>query len=401
MKTCIASLLLMFFIAQGLMAQLISLGLVEESNIEKEIPNGIKRGYFYFTPELQFVSDNQLYAGTPNGLYRCNISSPNAVKWEKLPITDDIIEDFEIRGDTVIVLSRKELLLSIDGGMTALRRFSDTVFLDSAYIRELHNIAVHPNDAKRFYVAHGISYLSYTDDLGLSWSKISDTGLTDLYYSPHDPMNLVGYGNNKMYDATGAYVSTDGGLNWEYARRISGTIGETYRIAFHPADSNKLVVCGNGVYALSDDGGASWSRTYLAGYEQDKRQTAYLFDVVYDARNPDTLYGANMYTGFELDTDTMKVVRSTDGGITWSEFFAAQMTNKGNLLRMDIKENLLALYTSANGIYLLDVDAVDTSIPAMKNEEMITTPYYDLQGRPVESPTRGIYIKDGKKIAVD
>ena len=120
MKARIASLLLMFFIAQGLMAQLISLGLVEESNIEKEIPNGIKRGYFYFTPELQFVSDNQLYAGTPNGLYRCNISSPNAVKWEKLPITDDIIEDFEIRGDTVIVLSRKELLLSIDGGMTAL-----------------------------------------------------------------------------------------------------------------------------------------------------------------------------------------------------------------------------------------------------------------------------------------
>ncbi len=29
------------------------------------------------------------------------------------------------------------------------------------------------------------------------------------------------------------------------------------------------------------------------------------------------------------------------------------------------------------------------------------TPYYDLQGRPVANPTRGIYIKDGKKIAVD
>lgn len=36
----------------------------------------------------------------------------------------------------------------------------------------------------------------------------------------------------------------------------------------------------------------------------------------------------------------------------------------------------------------------------MKNEEMITTPYYDLQGRPVESPTRGIYIKDGKKVII-
>ena len=31
----------------------------------------------------------------------------------------------------------------------------------------------------------------------------------------------------------------------------------------------------------------------------------------------------------------------------------------------------------------------------------VSSPYYDLQGRPVAAPTRGIYIKDGKKIAVD
>ena len=30
-----------------------------------------------------------------------------------------------------------------------------------------------------------------------------------------------------------------------------------------------------------------------------------------------------------------------------------------------------------------------------------STLYYDLQGRKVANPTRGIYIKDGKKIAVD
>ena len=179
MKTRIVSLLLIFIITQSMMAQLISLGLVEESNVENK-KNEIKRGYSYFIPELKLGEDNSLYAGTPTGLYKCNLSNPEDIEWEKLPITDDVIEDFEVRGDTVIVLSRKELLLSIDGGMTAIRRFSDTVFLDSAYIRELHNIAVYPNDAKRLYVSHGINYLSYTDDFGLSWSKISDTGLTDL-----------------------------------------------------------------------------------------------------------------------------------------------------------------------------------------------------------------------------
>ena len=30
----------------------------------------------------------------------------------------------------------------------------------------------------------------------------------------------------------------------------------------------------------------------------------------------------------------------------------------------------------------------------------VLTPYYDLQGRPVVNPMRGIYIKDGKKVVV-
>jgi hypothetical protein len=32
--------------------------------------------------------------------------------------------------------------------------------------------------------------------------------------------------------------------------------------------------------------------------------------------------------------------------------------------------------------------------------ESVMTPLYDLQGRPVAAPTRGIYIKDGKKVVV-
>lgn len=37
----------------------------------------------------------------------------------------------------------------------------------------------------------------------------------------------------------------------------------------------------------------------------------------------------------------------------------------------------------------------------LKQPSEIPTPYYNLQGRKVANPTRGIYIKDGKKIAVD
>lgn len=42
-----------------------------------------------------------------------------------------------------------------------------------------------------------------------------------------------------------------------------------------------------------------------------------------------------------------------------------------------------------------------TKVQNISTNDKGTTPYYDLMGRPVVNPTRGIYIKGGKKIAVD
>lgn len=60
-----------------------------------------------------------------------------------------------------------------------------------------------------------------------------------------------------------------------------------------------------------------------------------------------------------------------------------------------------ALSFYRNGELLWDKEEkLGTSVAApMVNQT--PTPYYDLMGRPVANPTRGIYIKDGKKIAVD
>ena len=62
--------------------------------------------------------------------------------------------------------------------------------------------------------------------------------------------------------------------------------------------------------------------------------------------------------------------------------------------------HLLALYTFSGGIYLLDVDAVESFISPIKDDGN-STPYYDLMGRPVAHPTRGIYIKDGRKVLIE
>lgn len=42
-----------------------------------------------------------------------------------------------------------------------------------------------------------------------------------------------------------------------------------------------------------------------------------------------------------------------------------------------------------------------TYVENISTNDKGTTPYYDLMGRPVANPTRGIYIKDGKKVAIE
>ena len=106
-------------------------------------------------------------------------------------------------------------------------------------------------------------------------------------------------------------------MSWAYSDLgdTEGRYSETFRVDFHPTEKDKLVACGHIGLALSNNGRATWEyMTYTS------RVWSYpivsIYDIVFDKRNPDILYGANMYTGLELDTDTMKVVRSADGRFT-------------------------------------------------------------------------------------
>lgn len=60
-----------------------------------------------------------------------------------------------------------------------------------------------------------------------------------------------------------------------------------------------------------------------------------------------------------------------------------------------VKQGDTMLYQLEEGI--LWVDNTSVIVP---EADKTSFPYYDLQGRPVATPTRGIYIKDGKKVAI-
>ena len=61
-----------------------------------------------------------------------------------------------------------------------------------------------------------------------------------------------------------------------------------------------------------------------------------------------------------------------------------------------VKQGDTMLYQQEDGVLWKDT----TSVEGIKTNNH-DTPYYDLQGRPIANPTRGIYIKDGKKVTID
>lgn len=384
-------LLFTFCTVQNMKAQLTSLGLVEESNIA----NVNKDGYMNFIPELSFV-DDYLYVATPKGVYR--IPYKSQAEWEKLPLTDELVLDFAVRGDTLIVLTRSQLLYSLDGGKTA-DVYSAADIASEGYNPTLVGMGIHPNNAADIFIVTKGSGLWRTYDIGSGWVEIignnkQHVSLTRLFYSPHDTNHLVGLYNNPMIDCAELFFSRDGGIEWKFGagEYMPRNISQALSIAFHPTNVNNVVACGHSLYAISDDGGASWS----AITEPNGRDcVANITDVQFDLRNSDVLYGADWFISKK---NTTTVLRSTDGGYTWETFFSESIAPNAHVLSFDMKDNLLALYTFSGGIYLLDVDAVEASISTVQTD--VTTTYYDLMGRPVAHPTRGIYIKEGKKVVI-
>ena len=386
MKNRLSCILLMLFAVQSMMAQLTSLGLVEESELGSQW-NSIRKGSFDYVPKFSFIDDN-LYAATPTGLYRSKCASLG--EWEKLPFTDELVIDFDVHGDTLIALSRESLFVSTDNGKTFKTISKAEIVGETA--KSFTGLAVLPSDARVIYLTNE-SCLAISYDCGLQWTLAEGVHLRKIYHNPLVENSLVGFSRD-LSDNCHYRYSTDGGYHWNDCKHIYvelGNISEIYDAAFHPTKVGRIIASGLGRYSISDDNGATW--THLA---EPKRYDPIIFttDVEYDKRNPDIVYATDWTS---KSSKTLCIFRSTDGGYTWETFYEIDNPN-GHALSISVKDNLLAIYSYAKGIYLLDVDKVASVSPV--TGDAVLTPYYDLQGRPVTNPTRGIYIKDGKKVII-
>lgn len=139
-----------------------------------------------------------------------------------------------------------------------------------------------------------------TTDKGLNWTLISANevfvgGLSAIKIHPTDPDNVFLCGNNRIYE------TTDGGTTWT-EKYYTGSTGN--EIKFHPTKPDTLFVTASNGFYKSEDGGDTWTKIYSDG----------CWDVDFHPTNPDTVYLLKRNNTLKREEFFM----SSDEGQTWT-----------------------------------------------------------------------------------
>lgn len=196
------------------------------------------------------------------------------------------------------------------------------------------DIAVHPKQTNKWYVAAASGGVWYTENHGTTFSPIFDGygsySIACVEMAPSDPNTIwIGTGENNNQRSVaygdGVYKSIDGGKSFtNMGLKKSEHIGN---IIIHPTNENIVWVAAygpvwsnggeRGVYK-SVDGGKNWERTLFISDETG------IAEIAIDPTNPEILYASAhqrrrhewTYIGGGPESTLYK---SIDGGKTWKE----------------------------------------------------------------------------------
>ena len=137
-----------------------------------------------------------------------------------------------------------------------------------------------------------------------------------------------------------------------------------------------------------------------------KATAADTYTLIYAANNTESAPDGNLLYGSDVAT-------TTTGGGTGAKYYALQYGKGGNAdvlgfywvnvdgaaFECPAHKAWLALpkATTAN---FFSLDDETTGVKAIENSQLTIDNYYDLQGRKVAQPTKGLYIVNGKKVIV-
>jgi photosystem II stability/assembly factor-like uncharacterized protein len=182
-------------------------------------------------------------------------------------------------------------------------------------------IAPHPSAAGTAYAGAAGGGVWKTTDGGTTWAPLTE-GLHDLSVgalaiAPTNPSIVyLGSGEGGLATAVipgiGFLKSLDGGVTWILPESVLAT--GFYRILVHPSNPDELVAGTNAGAFRSTDGGATWTNVIPHDTYGD------VPDIVRDASDPRILYATTWCSTVRgCGVLPGRVLRSTDGGATWTD----------------------------------------------------------------------------------
>lgn len=229
---------------------------------------------------------------------------------------------------------------------------------------------------------------------------------------------LTDYENTKLGPSRGRYVKY---VNGDEVRSYdAGGVGKYGTICL----PYKASCAGAEVYSISGKTGSSISLTKVTGLLEAGKPYFYKASDV--TGNDEDAHNVNFFRA-DLDTydaatpgsnngliGTFTEINSEDAGIATSDFFVLSGNKIWNL-EGATGEDKVTIGANKAYIKMSDVPAGGsaktflefgdeepnaTDINAVEIDETLNGKFYDLQGREVENPTKGIYIVNGKKVVI-
>ncbi|MEG1026465.1 MAG: T9SS type A sorting domain-containing protein, partial [Flavobacterium sp.] len=295
-----------------------------------------------------------MYVSTRKGIYRKNIATTlNDTLWQLYAFPDVPIRNFVKKNDTILAITGYEatdtlMVRSTDSGQT-YTDFTSPSFFDITPINALLQIDQHPQNPNEVVLVHRGYGISKSSDFGATWTLMNTFlgGYQDWFvgYNPNDPQNIM-YTGEEIFFQSYIQSTYDGGASWQRVDSLQTHC--THGVAFHPTDKNTMISYGEGRIAKSVNQGMSWTDT--GGLP------IYIYKVVYDPNNPNTVYATGSFHGVN---NVIVIYRSNDAGDSWHLSYTEAVPEAQGGLDLHLYNNKLIVYTLVNGIYTLDIGLLD------------------------------------------
>lgn len=354
----------------------------------------------YSQPRMH-VEGDKLYVCTAKGLYVRDLTDDGS-DWLSAGFEGIPLQDYVRRGDDMLALRYNEggtfLLLSHDSGQTY-----EDVTPDVFRLRDhehLPSLAQHPTDPSILLLSSMFKGVFRSTDFGQTWERLTyvfygNGSASFVGFHPAQPSILYHCGEGGFFEPH-FYVSYDDGQKWVNHSDDLMFPGDNcvHRPSFHPTQSERWLVGGEGCVYLSDDNGQTWT---CQNYLDDKARSAYWYFSAFDTERPETVYLAgDVYTSF---SNRIRLMCSTDGGRSWLP--SQEMTTEERTLVNDLQQyhDRLIVYAESGVYTVAKADLIEQSTNSVHTmtADGGPTATFDLQGRRLAEPRRSIYLKNHRK----